>query len=117
MERSRLMRAIAMAAAFAVAATGALAQSGSMTGVDRKSMTKERSAQSPHRALGTVKSVDAKAGTAMIAHEPVQSLKWPAMTMSFKVADPALLTRLGPGKKIEFDFEQRGRDYVITGVR
>jgi Cu(I)/Ag(I) efflux system membrane fusion protein len=36
-------------------------------------------------------SIDAKAGTVSIEHGPVASLKWPAMTMEFKVANDGLL--------------------------
>jgi Cu(I)/Ag(I) efflux system membrane fusion protein len=41
-----------------------------------------------HQAEGTVDSVDAKAGTISLSHGPVPSLKWPAMTMEFKAANP-----------------------------
>jgi Cu/Ag efflux protein CusF len=41
-----------------------------------------------HQAEGTVDSVDAKAGTINLSHGPVASLKWPAMTMDFKAANP-----------------------------
>lgn len=51
-----------------------------------------------------------------ISHGPVQSLKWPAMTMNFIVKDEALLDRLHAGKKIDFEFVQQGRDYVITST-
>ena len=70
-----------------------------------------------HVAKGTVKGVDAKAGTVTLAHEPVKSLNWPAMSMVFKVQDKALVDKLGQGKKVEVDFEQRGKDYVITAVK
>ncbi len=46
-----------------------------------------------HRAEGTVKAIDAKAGTVSIAHGPVATLNWPAMTMDFKVANGALACR------------------------
>ena len=35
-------------------------------------------------ASGKVEAVDATAGTVTIAHGPVDALKWPAMTMTFK---------------------------------
>ena len=70
-----------------------------------------------HKAIGIVKKVDVKAGTVTLAHEPVQSLKWPAMTMAFKVQDTVALEKLGEGRKVEVDFEQRGKDYVITGLK
>lgn len=70
-----------------------------------------------HRTTGMVKSVDAARGTVSIAHEPVESLKWPAMTMTFKAQDRKALAGLAAGKKVEFSFVQRGKDYVITQVK
>ena len=70
-----------------------------------------------HSADGRVESVDAKAGTASISHEPVPSLKWPAMTMEFKVKDTAVLKRLQAHQKIRFDFaEQAPGEWVVVRV-
>jgi Cu/Ag efflux protein CusF len=70
-----------------------------------------------HKASGQVEAVDAKAGTASISHGPVESLKWPAMTMEFKVANPALLGELKPGTVVAFEFVERGPgEWLITGV-
>ena len=38
-----------------------------------------------HPATGVVKSVDRAKGTVTLAHGPVKSLNWPAMTMPFTV--------------------------------
>src|SRR5207244_8275707 len=38
-----------------------------------------------HKATGVVKAIDPSKGTVTLAHEPVKSLKWPAMTMGFVV--------------------------------
>ncbi len=71
-----------------------------------------------HRAEGKVESVDAKAGTASISHGPVESLKWPGMTMEFKAANPALMDALKPGASIDFEFVERGQgEWVITSVK
>ena len=67
--------------------------------------------------MRVVKKVDPRAGTVTLAHEPVKSMKWPSMTMAFQVKDKAVLDKLGEGKKVEFEFEQRGKDYVITNVK
>lgn len=73
---------------------------------------------SGHRAQGTVDGVDAKAGTVALSHGPVPSLKWPAMTMEFKVANGALLTTLKPGAKVDFEFVERAQgEWVITGAK
>ena len=70
-----------------------------------------------HQATGVVKSVDRAKNSVMLAHDPVKSLKWPAMTMGFTVTDKALFDKLQAGRKIEFEFVQQGRDYVITAVK
>jgi RND family efflux transporter MFP subunit len=70
-----------------------------------------------HRAEGTVKALDAKAGTLSIAHGPVQTLNWPAMTMDFKAANSALLAGLQPGTGIAFEFVERSPgEWVITKI-
>ena len=74
-------------------------------------------APATHRAVGLVTKVDAKAGTVTLAHEPVKTMNWQAMTMTFKVADNALFSKLAEGKKVEVDFTQVGKDYVVNAVR
>ncbi|HEV8260375.1 MAG TPA: copper-binding protein [Burkholderiales bacterium] len=69
------------------------------------------------RATGTVRAVDLKQGTVRLSHDPIQSLNWPAMTMTFKVKDKAMLDKLGEGKKVDVEFEQRGKDYVVTKMK
>jgi Cu(I)/Ag(I) efflux system protein CusF len=82
-------------------------------------MSKKPVAGTPaaHKATGVVKKVDPKAGSVTLAHDPVKSLNWPAMTMGFQVKDKMLLDKLAVGKKIEFEFVQQGKDYVITLVK
>ena len=71
-----------------------------------------------HKAEGKVESVDAKEGTASVTHGPVESLKWPGMTMEFKAANPAIMDALKPGASIEFEFVERGQgEWVITSVK
>ena len=64
-----------------------------------------------------MKKVDAKAGTVTLDHEPVKTLNWPAMTMGFKVADKSMLDKFAEGKKVEVEFKQVGKDYVITSMK
>lgn len=70
-----------------------------------------------HHAMGVVKKVDAKAGLVTIAHDPVKSMNWPAMTMGFQVKDKMLLDQVSVGKKVEFDFEQGSKGYVVTAIK
>ncbi len=95
------------------------AQSDSMKGMDvkEKAATGKSAPAKPHKAAGTVTNVDTASSKVTIAHGPVETLKWPAMTMNFIVKDKALLGKLSSGKKIEFEFVQQGRDYVITSAK
>jgi Cu(I)/Ag(I) efflux system membrane fusion protein len=68
-----------------------------------------------HRGEGNIEAVDAAHGIVTLAHGPIASLKWPAMTMDFRVQDPALARTLKPGQKIGFDFiDAGGGEYVIV---
>jgi Cu/Ag efflux protein CusF len=109
--------ALSLVLALSVAAPAVChAQSGGMQDMD---MGKKPVAgtQAAHKATGVVKKVDPKAGTVTLAHDPVKSLKWPAMTMGFQVKDKTLLSKLAVDKKVEFEFVQQGKDYVITSVK
>ena len=71
-----------------------------------------------HQAEGSVDSIDAKAGTLMLSHAPVASLKWPAMTMEFKVANDGLLQGLKPGAAVSFEFvERQPGEWVVTAIK
>ncbi|MDB5903179.1 MAG: hypothetical protein JWM26_2057 [Betaproteobacteria bacterium] len=114
------MKAVVFAAA--VMTSAAVAHAGEMMkGMDMKDMSPSAMAKdaktSRHTAKGTVKSIDSRTGTVTLDHEAVKSLNWPAMTMAFKVQDKALMDKLTQGKKVEVEFEQRGKDYVITGAK
>ena len=52
-----------------------------------------------------------------LTHGPVPSLKWPAMTMAFKLANPALLTSIKRGQAVRFEFVERAPgEYVVTAL-
>ena len=51
-----------------------------------------------------------------LAHDAVPALKWPAMTMGFKLADPKLAAGLAPRLAVRFTFAKQGEDYVITAI-
>ncbi|MFJ1471395.1 copper-binding protein [Massilia orientalis] len=87
-----------------------------MKGMDMHQANKG-SKMARHEAVGTVKSVDPAAGTVTLAHGPVKSLNWPAMTMGFAVKDKALFDKLSVGKKVDVEIVQQDDKYVITAVK
>ena len=86
---------------------------GDMKGMDMKSEKKSQT----HKGSGTVSKVDEGKGTVTIAHGPVSTMSWPAMTMTFKAKDKALLEKVKQGQKVDFEFVQQGKDYVVTAVK
>ena len=72
-------------------------------------------AQAAHQASGVVTKIDKEKVT--IKHGPVTSLGWPGMTMAFTVKDKAVADRLVKDRKVDFEFRQEGRDYVVTAVK
>jgi Cu(I)/Ag(I) efflux system periplasmic protein CusF len=103
-----------VAALFVTPVAGARAQTNMDT---KKADQPAASSAAIHKAAGIVKSADRGKGSVTLAHGAVASLKWPAMTMGFTVRDKALFDKLAPGKTVEFEFAQQGKDYVITGVK
>jgi Cu(I)/Ag(I) efflux system membrane fusion protein len=77
-----------------------------------------RAAAVVHRGVGRIEAVDLAQASATLAHGPIASLKWPGMTMDFKVKDPALLRTLKPGQSLGFEFvAAAGGDYTIVRVQ
>ena len=66
----------------------------------------------------TVRGVVEEVSTAelTLAHDAIPVLKWPAMTMGFKLADPRLAAGLAPKQQVRFTFSKQGEDYVITAI-
>ena len=65
---------------------------------------------------GQVIAIDSARREITIRHRDIPGFM-SAMTMPFKVQDKALIDKLGEGKKVDFEFEQRGKDSVITAVK
>ena len=75
------------------------------------------SAQMTHMATGVVKKLDVQAGLVTLAHEPVKTMNWPAMAMGFQVKDKMLFDKLSVGKRVDFEFVQVGKGYVVTAIK
>ncbi len=114
-----------LAAILVLSATAAMAQQKTMDGMKSMPMDgmkdmpmgKPTAGQTVHMAKGKVTKVDAAAGVVTLAHEPVNSLNWPAMTMGFTVKDKMMLDKLTVGKTVDFEFAQAGKGYVISNIK
>jgi len=112
----------AAAALLAAVSPFAVAQSSGMKGMDMKGMeqkgqSEKKAAGQTHKGTGKVTKVDPAKNSVSIAHEPVGTMNWSAMTMTFKAKDKALLEKIKPGDKVDFEFVQQGKDYVVTAVK
>ena len=86
-----------------------------MKGMDMKGMEQPGSKAQTYRTTGIVKKLDEQSARVTIAHQPVDALGWPAMTMTFDI-DKRLLEKLHPEEKIKFEFVKHGSGYLITNV-
>lgn len=57
-----------------------------------------------YETTGRIEKLDA--GGVTLSHEPVPALNWPAMTMLFRVENPALLRGFKVGDRVTFAFDQ-----------
>lgn len=71
-------------------------------------------ADAVHSTTGTVQSVSGT--TVTIAHEPVEGLGWPSMTMGFEAGDRSMAPAVKAGDRVTFSFRQADGKYVLTKV-
>jgi Cu(I)/Ag(I) efflux system protein CusF len=68
-------------------------------------------------ADGTIKKINADAGKVTISHGPLANLDMPAMTMVFRVKDPAWLSQIKPGDRIRFIVERQDGALTVTALQ
>lgn len=64
---------------------------------------------------GVIKAIDAAKGTVTLQHEAITTLGWPAMTMTFKVASPAIVTAK-VGDRVNFELRATGMSGTVTSL-
>lgn len=66
---------------------------------------------------GKIKKVDVEAGKITIDHGPIKNLDMSAMTMVFRVSDPAMLKQVKAGDQIRFDADRINGAITVTKMR
>lgn len=66
---------------------------------------------------GEVRRIDKSRGTVLLKHGEIKNIGMGAMTMSFKLKDPAMAEQLKEGDKVKFTAEQKGDDLIVTSIR
>ena len=65
-----------------------------------------------------ITAIDTKENILTLDHEAIPAIKWPAMTMFFKVADKLLLDTVQVGDRVEFEFVKvNGSGPQITHIK
>lgn len=67
--------------------------------------------------VGVVRAADPAVGALAIDHEPIPSMGWPAMSMTFKADPPTILEGVKAGEKVKFSLRTEGQDYVVTSIK
>ncbi|MDH5446205.1 MAG: efflux RND transporter periplasmic adaptor subunit [Gammaproteobacteria bacterium] len=66
---------------------------------------------------GTIREILASEGKVKLSHGPIPELKWPEMTMFFRVNPAVSLDSFKPEDKVEFDLQRSDTGYVIRAMR
>ena len=67
-------------------------------------------------SAGEVRKVDKDAKRITIKHGPLPSLEMPAMTMVYRVKDPAMLEQVKAGDKVTFSAEKLAGALTVTKI-
>jgi Cu(I)/Ag(I) efflux system protein CusF len=99
---------------FASAVVIALLGATAAIGADMPAMKMSPAAAINH-TTGVVKALDVAKGTVTLSHEAVPAIKWPAMTMTFKISS-AQAAGIKTGDRVDFEFTASGMDATITKI-
>ena len=73
-------------------------------------------AQTDDKSVGEIRKVDKDAGQLTIKHGELKNLGMQAMTMVFKVKDPAMLEKVKAGDKVRFVADKVGGALTVTAI-
>lgn len=88
--------------------------SGALARLQASAPSGEDAAAASHEASGRIAAIGG--GNVTIAHGPVATLEWPAMTMQFRLERAELGQGLAVGDTVRFRFQQGEAGYVISEI-
>ncbi|CAB3801926.1 copper-binding protein [Pararobbsia alpina] len=106
---------IAVGCALAISASAYAA--GDMGNMDMSGSSAKPAGGQVGMSHGEVRKVDTSAGKLTIKAGPIENLGMEAMTMVFKVQDPAMLSQVKVGDKIDFVAEEVGGAVTVTKLQ
>ena len=63
---------------------------------------------------GEVTKVDSEQGKLTIKHDPIKKFDMDSMTMIFKAGDPAMITAVKVGDKVQFHLDKINGQFTVT---
>ncbi|NTX25986.1 copper-binding protein [Burkholderia pyrrocinia] len=102
---------VSMATGCALAFSAASYAAGDMAGMDMSGGAKQGMSH------GEIRKVDTATAKLTIKHGPLDNLGMDAMTMAFKVKDPAMLSQVKVGDKIDFVAEDVGGALTVVELK
>jgi Cu/Ag efflux protein CusF len=88
-----------------------------MNTMDMSSDVKPSADAASSMSHGEIKKIDTAAGKLTIKHGPLDNLGMGAMTMVFKAQDPAMLSQVKVGDKIDFVAEEVNGALTVVKLR
>lgn len=73
--------------------------------------------QATGTGTGMIERIDREKGIVTIKHGPLRAINVPAMTMSYRVKDKAMLSDLWSPQMVDFELTYDGKIYLITKIK
>ncbi len=108
---------VSMVLGVALATSGAAFAAGEMGNMDMSSGATKSGAANSSMSHGEVKKIDMATSKITIKHGPLENLGMDGMTMAFKVKDPAMLSQVKVGDKIDFVAEEVNGALTVTKLQ
>jgi Cu/Ag efflux protein CusF len=90
--------------------------SGTSSGARHSTAASQTGGSAASMSEGEIRKIDKEAGKVTIKHGPLINLDMPAMTMIFRVKDPAMLDQIKVGDKISFVADKVNGQITVTQV-
>jgi Cu(I)/Ag(I) efflux system membrane fusion protein len=90
----------------------------SLQGVLSRLQNSPAAAPKVANSRGIIAAVDGANGTVTISHEAIPAMNWPAMTMTFKLAQPSMARGLRKGLRVQFSVqtEAQGGTFIVQRI-
>ncbi|RQS71522.1 RND transporter [Burkholderia sp. Bp8963] len=108
---------VSIAMGCALAFSSASYAAGDTANTDASATAKQSGEVNNSMSHGEIKKVDTANGKLTIKHGPLENLGMEAMTMVFKMKDPAMLSQVKVGDKIDFVAEDVNGALTVTKLQ